>query len=97
MMTMRSGGPAVGRGFAGMRCAPSETFSRTKIRPLRLSTRQQVDPFGDHDLGMLAIPNLATEDTGAASQRYRLAGTPKPGARVMRSVAGHDRGAMVDR
>jgi hypothetical protein len=43
---------------------------------LRLSTRQQVDPFDDHDLGMLAIANLATEDTGAALPAHRLAGTP---------------------
>ena len=40
MMTMRSGGPAVGCGFAGMRGSSLATFSWTKMCPSRRWTRQ---------------------------------------------------------
>jgi hypothetical protein len=52
--------PAIGR------LAPSAQFAGP----------HPVNPLGDHDLGMLAIANIAAEDTRATLPAHRLAGTP---------------------
>jgi hypothetical protein len=42
----------------------------------KLSDPHPVDPLGDHDLGMLAIANVAAEDTGATLPAHCVAGPP---------------------
>ena len=46
------------------------------LTPLaELADPHPVNPLADHDLGMLAIADLAAEDTGTAFPAHRLAGT----------------------
>jgi hypothetical protein len=43
----------------------------------KLDAPHPVDPLGDHDLSVLAIADIAAEDTGAALPPHRLTGTPR--------------------
>jgi hypothetical protein len=42
----------------------------------KLAGPYPVNPLGDHDLGMLAVADIAAEDTRTALPAYRLTGTP---------------------
>jgi hypothetical protein len=59
--------------------------AREPLRPARdrrftpsaqLGGPHPVDPLGNHDLGMLAIADIAAENTRAALPTHRLAGMP---------------------
>jgi hypothetical protein len=42
----------------------------------QLAGLHPIDPLGDDDLGVLAVANVAAENTRAAFPAHRLAGTP---------------------
>ena len=45
----------------------------------KLASPDPVNPLGDHDLGMLAIADIAAEETGPTLPIHRLTGTPNRG------------------
>jgi hypothetical protein len=51
--------------------------SKSRLAPsAELAGPGPVNPFSDYDLRMLAIANIAAEDTGAALPAHRIASAP---------------------
>src|SRR6516165_3151411 len=52
------------------------TEPRTPSELRELLDADPVNPLGNHDLGVFAVPDIAPENTGATLPAHSLAGTP---------------------
>src|SRR5208282_3875340 len=52
------------------------TEPRTPSELRELLDADAVNPLGNHDLGVFAVPDIAPENTGAALPAHSVAGTP---------------------